>query len=80
MKCQPEIADMGTYHYTQDELRELDDPNWQRMPSGLTIHCLICVDCGAQTNDGEPSHIQHHSLCCPGESKRWADFYSREVV
>ena len=76
MKQRPEIVDMGVTHFTQDELREFDDPNWAMLPDGITIHVIQCLDCGAHTNDGDPLHIRHHKKCKPGDAKYWANFYS----
>jgi len=35
-----------------------------------------CINCGAYAE--KPEDIKHHKGCCPGEAKKWEEFYEKE--
>ena len=71
----PKIIDMGTMHFTHDELVEFEDPQASAHPNGVNFHVFQCCDCGAHTDSGNADDIRHHITCNPGESDYWEKEY-----
>jgi len=63
--------------FSQIELIELGDPKADQYPDGYVMTTVQCNDCGAYTNDGDESHVQHHASCVAGEAKKWQRYYEK---